>query len=98
MSNPAQNPAPCPVIVKSSEIDSISAEKTGRGEIDGTVSSYSPSAAGFRTGIPRKVVGDIHTAGQGSSITTDVPVLRADHPKSEASLSGVWQVAQRRFP
>jgi len=58
VSNPAQNRRPCPVIVKQSEIRT-SSEKPGEGEMNGTVSSVSPSAAGVRTGIRWIVAGDI---------------------------------------
>jgi len=70
----------------------------GKGEIDGTVSSFSPSAAGFVTGIPSNVAVEIKTAAPGSSITKDVPVLRADYAAGQARLSGVREVDQRRFP
>jgi hypothetical protein len=96
VSNPAQNGGPCHVIVRLSEIESIS--RTGKGEIDGTVSSFSSSAAGFVTGITSKVAVEIQTADPGSSITKDVPILRADHAAGQARLSGVREVDQRRFP
>jgi len=57
VSNPAQNRGPSPVIVQLSEIVSISGEPR-KGKIDGTVSSFSQSAAGFRMGIPWNVAGD----------------------------------------
>jgi hypothetical protein len=73
-------------------------EKFRKGEINGTVSSFSPSASGFRTGIPRKDAGDLSDADSGSAITEDMPVLRADYTASQTSLSGVREVAQRCFP
>ena len=96
MSNPAQNGGPCPVIVKLSNISSIcgSAAKV---KSHGTVSSFSSSAAGYLVGISRTVAGDVSTSSPGSPIKQDVPVLRADHPICQASVSGVWRVAQRRF-
>ena len=57
MSNPAQNQDLTSVIVKLPEIGGFS-EQPGEGEIDGTVSSLSPSAIDVRTGISWNVVGD----------------------------------------
>jgi hypothetical protein len=68
-------------------------EKFRKGEINGTVSSFSPSAFGFCKRISRKDAGDLSAEGPGSSITKSVPVLRADYPASQASLSGVREVA-----
>lgn len=51
MSNPAQNEGPNSVIVKLPEVGAIS-EESGEGEMNGTLSSVSPSAASVRKGIP----------------------------------------------
>ena len=96
MSNPAQNEGPNSVIVKLPEVGAIS-EESGEGEMNGTVSSVSPSAAGIRTGIPWKVAGNGQTRGAGSSISKNMSFLRADYPESQASLPGVRKFAQRRF-
>ena len=81
MSNPAQNQAPYSVTVRLPGLGAIS-EESGEGEIHGTVSSVSPSAAGVRTGIPWKVAGNCQTTGPGSSIPKNVSFLRADYPES----------------
>lgn len=73
-------------------------EKARKGEIDGTVSSFPPPASGFRKRIPRKDAGDLSAADSGIAIPEDMPVLRADYAASQASLSGVREVAQRCFP
>ncbi len=81
MSNPAQNQGPYSVILKLPEVNAIS-EEPGEGEINGTVSSVSPSALSVRTGIPWKVVGNRQTTGPGSSISKNVPFLRVDYTES----------------
>jgi len=63
------------------EVNAIS-EEPGEGEINGTVSSVSPSALSVRTGIPWKVVGNRQTTGPGSSISKNVPFLRVDYTES----------------
>lgn len=97
MSNPAQNQGSNSVIVQLPEVGAIS-EESGEGEINGTLSSVSPSAASIRTGIPWKVVGNRQTTGPGSSIPKNLSFLRTDYAESQASLSGVRKFAQRRFP
>ena len=97
VSNPAQVQGPYSVIVKLPGVDTIS-EESGEGEINGTVSSVSPSAAGIRTGIPWKIAGNRQTTGARSSISKNMPFLRADYAESQASLSGMRKFAQRRFP
>jgi len=81
VSNPAQNQGPYSVILKLPEVNAIS-EEPGEGEINGTVSSVSPSALSVRTGIPWKVVGNRQTTGPGSSISKNVPFLRVDYTES----------------
>jgi hypothetical protein len=97
VSNPAQNQGPYSVIVKLPEVRAIS-EEPGEGEINGTVSSVSSSAASIRAGISWKVAGNRQTTGAGSSISKNMSFLRPDHAESQASLSGVRKFAQRRFP
>jgi len=58
VSNPAQNPEPYSVIVNFAETRR-NQRRVGQGGIDGTVSSFSPSAAGVRTGFSWNAPGDL---------------------------------------
>jgi hypothetical protein len=60
---------------------------------DGTRSSSvpqsAPQAVGFHHRLAREVAGDPDTAGPGSPIAKDVPVLRVNHVTPQAILPGM---------
>ena len=63
--------------------------------IDGIRSSSVPPSATQTASVPQRLVretaGDTHTAGPGSPIAKDVPVLRFDHAAPQNELHGVRQ-------
>ncbi len=96
MINPAQNAGSYSVIVNVPAIGRMSLEP-GQGEMDGTLSPLAQSTSGFGTEVPRITLQLDSTEGAGSPISKDMSVLRTHYASIETSVSGVREVADRRF-